>query len=170
MKRKLEQANIVIPCRKRKPWTNDEDTLLEQVSNELSVLVNRGGEPTTRVPWYKVAQHFDERTAKQCRDRFTNRIQNRCNTCKKAWTKSEDELLLSLQDEYKNRWVKIATYFPGRNDNMVKSRFRLLNENQVLISEVNSENYNTMNEIAQPAPMGKDKEFSEWCDTLLSIL
>jgi hypothetical protein len=63
------------------------------------------------------------RSSKQCRDRWLSI----CPAVeKREWSAEEDNLLVELHRKYKNRWVKIAAHFEGRNDNMIKSRFRAL--------------------------------------------
>jgi hypothetical protein len=64
------------------------------------------------------------RNARACRDRWVNHL---CpNLATAAWTPEEDALLVSLQEQHGNRWVKIAPFFPNRTDVMVKNRFLAL--------------------------------------------
>lgn len=117
-------ANAAAQQRKRnrrRPWTEAEDAILTQAMQgcaSANKLVSQ-----RRVAWLEVAKLVHGRTSKQCRDRW---LSISPAVAKREWTKEEDDMLIELYDKYKNRWVKIAACFKGRNDNMIKSRFRAL--------------------------------------------
>ena len=66
----------------------------------------------------------NKRIGKQCRERWLNHLQPSIN--KGAWTPQEDLVLLENHKAFQNQWSKIATYLPGRTENMVKNRFNII--------------------------------------------
>lgn len=108
-------------CNRRRPWTEAEDAILTQSMQGCSTASPFNLQ--RRVSWLEVAKLVHGRTSKQCRDRWLSICPA---VAKREWTKEEDQMLIELYKTYKNRWVKIATCFEGRNDNMIKSRFRAL--------------------------------------------
>lgn len=87
---------------------------------KIVLLVSQLGEHC----WKKIAEFLDDRTARQCRERwkhYLNKI-----PVKNEWTKTEDETLLYLYNEYGPKWTKIAEHFNGRTSVNVKNRFALL--------------------------------------------
>lgn len=110
---------------KRRLWSEDEDRLLRRtVSHVKSHCQSRDKSTSGRLPWLEIARLIEGRSAKQCRDRWGS-IDNHST---RSWTAEEDNQLLELHTRFSNRWVKIASFFEDRNDNMVKSRFRALNK------------------------------------------
>jgi len=102
--------------RMRRVWTTGEDRKLKKVLSAL-------GPVGPKTSWSTVAKQIPARSAKQCRDRWTSiapGIKSR------EWTPEEDQKLIDLYKEHGSAWVQIAPQFEGRNDNMLKSRFRAL--------------------------------------------
>jgi hypothetical protein len=97
----------------RTRFTSSEDA-------QLRSLVARYGDNK----WGVVAFRMHGRTARACRDRWFNHLSPTLATAE--WTPAEDALLLSLQTQHGNRWVRIAASFPNRTDPMVKNRFLAL--------------------------------------------
>ncbi|CAK9083318.1 Transcription factor MYB3R-4 (Myb-related protein 3R-4) (Protein ENHANCED DEFECTIVE CYTOKINESIS), partial [Durusdinium trenchii] len=92
-------------------WSKEEDALLfELVSHKL---------PKN---WADVAAKIPGRTAKQCRERWSLNLDPSIN--RDAWTKEEDELLVSLHAKMGNRWAEIKRFMPGRTENGVKTRYK----------------------------------------------
>mmetsp|Transcript_20982 Transcript_20982/g.34202 ORF Transcript_20982/g.34202 Transcript_20982/m.34202 type:complete len:201 (+) Transcript_20982:1079-1681(+) len=177
--------------KRRRSWTASEDELLKKLAKEHTVLVNRTGTITPRVTWVKVADSVESRTAKQCRDRYHCLLAHKGHL-KKAektlWTTTEDSHLLALHQEYSNQWVKIASYFPERNDNMIKSRFRQLSHSlgnakptmTALPQGTNQYDHYLENCYVQPTstsflPVDNElyidnEDFINWCSDLQELL
>ena len=89
------------PPKERKPtqrWNAEEDEL-------LALLV--GGAPSfKRINWTELAEGMPNRTAKQCRERYTNSLKP--NQKKGQWTEEEDSHIMQLQSMFGNQWSKIA--------------------------------------------------------------
>lgn len=94
----------------RKLFSAEEDAFLAKIMFE---------EPFTT--WIAVASHFTGRSARQCRDRWTNYLapENKNG----PWTREEDELLSEKYVELGPQWTVIAKFFDGRSENNVKNRW-----------------------------------------------
>lgn len=71
--------------------------------------------------WPSVASFLPGRTARQCRDRWVNFLNPSIQ--KRAWTKEDDELLLSKFIEFGQKWSKILQFFPNTSYSDLKNRF-----------------------------------------------
>lgn len=71
--------------------------------------------------WPLVAQFLEGRTAKQCRDRYSNYLIP--GFFQGEWTDNEDALLLKLYKEIGPRWSLIKKSFPNRSANNIKNRW-----------------------------------------------
>lgn len=79
-------------------WSAEED-------EQLADLV--GSAPSfTRINWTELAENMTDRTAKQCRERYTNSLKP--NQKKGQWTEEEDSHIMQLQTMFGNQWSKIA--------------------------------------------------------------
>jgi hypothetical protein len=94
----------------RKKFTHDEDEILRN-------LVTQFGQSD----WGLIAQHFQNRTARQCRERWKHYISPDVVTG--DWTEADDQMLRTKVAEYGSRWSVIAQYFQGRTDIGVKNRY-----------------------------------------------
>lgn len=74
--------------------------------------------------WGKVSEKMPGRTAKQCRERWSNYLDP--NLLKSPFSLAEDEKLLLLQRLNGNKWALISRELPGRTENSVKLRFNSL--------------------------------------------
>jgi len=102
--------------KKRKSyWTEEED-------NKLLSLVSHYGEYGY---WVSISVKMQSRTGKQCRERYLNHLNPDIKHT--PWTKEEDQQLMSLFALHKNRWCKYLHHLPGRSDNAIKQRWRLIN-------------------------------------------
>ncbi|KAA1468486.1 hypothetical protein DENSPDRAFT_833780 [Dentipellis sp. KUC8613] len=95
-----------------RPWTSREDELLSQA-------VASYGEAAD---WKTIALHVPGRTNKACRKRWLHSLSP--DIKKSAWTKEEDETLLSLYAIHGTKWSLIARHIPGRTDDACSKRYR----------------------------------------------
>lgn len=94
---------------KRNPWQPEED-------DQVIDLVAKYGQS-----WALIASLMKDRSGKQIRDRYLNKLKPDIN--KSEWATSEDELLMKLCKQIGHKWSRIATYLPGRTEGQVKNRF-----------------------------------------------
>ncbi|OQS07543.1 myb-like DNA-binding protein [Thraustotheca clavata] len=97
-------------------WSFDEDeALIKLVQGEVSVV------------WSDISKNIPGRTAKQCRERWKNHLDPSIN--KNPYKTEEDLILLNAFEELGNRWTQIAELLPGRTEDSVKARYKVLNPN-----------------------------------------
>jgi hypothetical protein len=94
----------------RRPFVVEEEALL------ISLV-----EGETFEGWDAVSQHFQGRTARQCRERWVNYLSPDLRT--QAWTDREDETLATLVRYHGHRWSTISGLLSGRSENDVKNRW-----------------------------------------------
>lgn len=97
----------------RTRFTKEEDELLKYLVNGQ-----------TQVKWSEIAQHFPNRTSRQCRERYNNYL--RPNLVNGRWTKEEDELLEKLFEIHGPKWSFISKSFNSRSSVNVKNRHATL--------------------------------------------
>lgn len=71
--------------------------------------------------WITVSKDVPGRTGKQCRERWLSSLNP--SIVKSNFSKEEDEILITLQEQYGNKWSIIATQLPGRTPISIKNRF-----------------------------------------------
>lgn len=104
-----EHINKVLGCRRRVFSTEEDELLAELVTSKVCS------------NWFEVAQRLPGRTARQCRDRWSNYL---CPTNSFApWTPEEDQLIVDKVNEIGTKWSTIAKYINGRSDNHIKNRW-----------------------------------------------
>ncbi|CAM8941328.1 unnamed protein product [Rhodiola kirilowii] len=95
---------------KKGPWKAEED----------EVLINHVNKYGPR-DWNSIrSKGLLRRTGKYCRLRWVNKLRpNLKNGCK--FSLEEERIVIELQEQFGNKWARIATYLPGRTDNDVKN-------------------------------------------------
>lgn len=105
-------------------------------SETLRVLVEQMGDDN----WNEVAERLGTRNAKQCRERWRNKLDP---TIKRTtFTPEEDEKILALFRQIGSRWSEMAKLLPGRPDNCIKNHFnsvlyKRLPSNEVQLHRLN---------------------------------
>jgi hypothetical protein len=94
----------------RRTFTPEEDVLLKTLVDHLG--------PKN---WEAVCAYMPTRSARQCRDRYSNYLVD--NLSIDPWSPDEDALILEKFRELGPRWVQIATFVNGRSGNQVKNRW-----------------------------------------------
>jgi hypothetical protein len=94
----------------KQPFTNDEDQVI------LDFVRTNGAKN-----WNFLATMLDNRTAKQCRERWHNHLDPSIQ--KGPWSLEEDQILAEKQAVLGNTWAEIARFLPGRTDTLVKNRW-----------------------------------------------
>ena len=113
------KSRLAGPSSKKVKFTKNEDAKLESLIKEYGE-----GE------WKLIAEKMSPRTARQCRERWTNYVNPKLS--KDPWTKEEDDLLMEKHREHGNKWKIIEKYFPTRSKNNIKQRFMQLKEVPVI--------------------------------------
>ena len=90
-------------------WKKEEDNLLIELATKFN-----------ERSWKQISLHFNNKNPAQCRARY-KRI--RPGIIKGAWSKEEDDTILSLVDLYGKNWSLIAKKVPTRNGKQIRDRF-----------------------------------------------
>jgi hypothetical protein len=94
----------------RGTWNQAEDELL------MKAVAQFGAKR-----WTDVATLVPNRTSKQCRERWCNKLAP--NVKHEPFEPWEDVIIVEKQRELGNRWSAIARQLPGRSPNSVKNRW-----------------------------------------------
>lgn len=110
----LDQKNVKKSdsCKKnhRIHFTRDED-------DRIKYLVQKYGSKN----WAVIASFMKGKSAKQCRDRYSNYLIP--GYFHGEWSKEEDELLEKLHKEYGTKWSLIQKHLTHRSPNAIKNRW-----------------------------------------------
>lgn len=93
-------------------WTKSEDALLKEAIDDFK---------DGNIDWNVVCLKVPHRSAKQCKERWTYRLQP--NVKKIPFEKWEDEIVVKERLKFGNHWTLIARKLPGRTAVAVKNRW-----------------------------------------------
>jgi hypothetical protein len=74
--------------------------------------------------WAIIANALAQVSPRQCKERWTQYLAP--NVTRGQWTRDEDLLLMEKVKQCGQQWKQLETFFPGRKDNHLKNRHRLL--------------------------------------------
>jgi hypothetical protein len=111
--------SLKTPVHKR-PFTEEEDQMI------LDFVRTNGAKN-----WFFVASELENRTPKQCRERWHNNLDPSIQ--KGPWSPEEDQLLAEKQSVLGNKWAEIARFLPGRTDTLVKNRWNTSVKGRVVV-------------------------------------
>ncbi|CAD8132759.1 unnamed protein product [Paramecium octaurelia] len=94
---------------KRQIWTKKEDQLLMHF---VQIYQNN---------WVEIARNIPNRTSKQVRERFVNKLNPEIN--QEPFTDAEDKLIIEGFKNFGSKWCKISKMLQGRPENIIKNRF-----------------------------------------------
>lgn len=80
----------------KKSWQLEEDT-------KLLTLVKEWG---TTGYWKEVSSRIENRTSKQCRERYFHHLSP--DLKKTGWTKEEDAIIIDMREKLGNHWTKVS--------------------------------------------------------------
>lgn len=151
------------PFSHRKKFSPEEDKLLTD-------LVLKFGPKK----WSVIAQYLPFRTARQCRDRYSNYLAP--GFFNGQWTQEEDDLLYEKYKEIGPKWSQMKDFFKNRSPNSLKNRWNyFISKVYPPINQEKEIKEKPQTEITQKEipnnPNGPElSEFSYTCDTSDNIL
>ncbi|OHS95758.1 hypothetical protein TRFO_38113 [Tritrichomonas foetus] len=110
--------HLAIQKFKEKPKARMHRTLFTEEEDRLLSLIM---ETQPFHNWTEVSKHFTNRNARQCRDRWTNYLNQDINNG--PWSPEEDQMLATLYNQYGPKWATISKFFDKRRENNVKNRW-----------------------------------------------
>lgn len=147
------KARLAGPSSKKVKFTKAEDAKLAMLVAEYS-----------DNDWKTIADHMVPRTARQCRERWTNYVNP--SLSKDPWTPEEDLLLIEKHKEFGNHWKIIEKYFNNRSKNNIKHRWASMKE-----SFSNNEGSTISNTLAHTAsPTAEPAQTSDSSSSISPII
>ena len=101
--------------------------------------------------WQKIANKLNNRTARQCRERWKHYLKP--GIVNSPWTNQEDLILYQLYIKFGPKWSKIKHHLPGRTDINIKNRWVLMNR-----KFQNIQNWSPLNTANQTSSICNDHE------------
>jgi hypothetical protein len=105
---------------RQQPFTDAEDAAI------LAFVESHGAKN-----WNAIAADLENRTPKQCRERWHNHLDP--NIARGPWTAEEDQILAEKQAVLGNKWAEIARFLPGRTDTLIKNRWNTSLKSRVIV-------------------------------------
>jgi hypothetical protein len=108
----LPQGKLHSPrlCQPKCRFSSSDDSILRRI------VENAGTEN-----WERVASLMDNKTPRQCKERWTNYIDPRLS--RDNWTTEDNALLYTKVADLGTKWKAIAVFFPGRSKNFLKTKY-----------------------------------------------
>ena len=101
---------IEVPKHKKNKFSKEEDKKLMAIVDKLGAK-----------RWKVIASFIEGRSARQCRDRYTNYLKP--DLVFDRWTPEEDSLLIQKYTELGPKWSTICKFFHGRSSSSLKNRW-----------------------------------------------
>ena len=121
----------------RSRFTKEEDELLKKLMNSQS-----------QPKWSEIARFFNNRTARQCRERYNNYL--RPEIVNGPWSSEEDYLLVQLFEKYGPKWSLISQNFNARSAVNVKNHYATLSSQKNKQNGFNDKSPKTVNQTIKP--------------------
>ncbi len=107
-------------------WNFKDDYILMEIISENEPSLLAPHHSRSKVKWSRIAMKFNHQSknnklGKHCKERWLNHLSPHLN--KAVWTDEDDILLIENAIIHNKKWVKIASFFPGRTQHHVKNRF-----------------------------------------------
>ena len=102
--------------------------------------------------WTKIAKEFQDKTAKQLKERWLNQLNPK--VVDDAFTVDEDMKLVLYIREFGRSWSKICKLMPGRSELMVKNRYHSFLRRRIAPTQFEPETDMDVNQIFESVTRG----------------
>ena len=108
------------------PYSSEKKSAIikSKFSQEEDDLLKTLVEKSSDLDWFSISCHFDNRNARQCRERWYNYLDP--SLTKGQWSEEEDRILLEKYQEVGTHWNAISRFLHGRSGNSVRNRFLMI--------------------------------------------